>query len=82
METYLTIKELSKQFKISLSSLYRLASEDPSFPAINIGLKKKIIVNQASFHNWMQRKNYKDELIKLPSNTIIFRRRIHETPKY
>jgi len=82
MDEYLTIKEVSKKYKISISSLYKLSKLDPSFPAVNIGLKKKIVVNKSNFIQWINHKNFKEELIRLPSNTIIFRRRIYETTKH
>lgn len=79
MKQYLTIKETSEKYKISKSSLYRLVQNDPTFPAFNIGLRKKVVVDNRRLSNWIKNKNYREELIRLPSNTIIFRRRIHET---
>lgn len=82
MNQFLTLKEVSAIYRISLSSLYRLARDDPGFPAINIGLKKKIVINQTELDQWINRKNFKEDLVRLPSNTIIFRRRIYETTKH
>ncbi len=79
MEKYLSVKETSALLKLSKTSIYRLAKSDPSFPARNVGLKKKIVINRIDLEKWIKNKNIHEELIRLPSNTIIFRRRIHET---
>lgn len=76
-----TIKEISEQFKISKSSLYRLSKEDPSFPAFNIGLKKKIVINVSELKLWIENRNIKEEVIKLPSGTIWIRRKTYEKKK-
>lgn len=82
MNEFLTLKEVSTRYRISLSSLYRLARGDPGFPAINVGVRKKIIINQFELERWISKKNFKEELVRLPSNTIFFRRKIYETTKH
>ncbi len=46
---YATVSEVAREYKISKSSLYRLSKSDPSFPSINIGFKKKLVIDIVKF---------------------------------
>lgn len=72
---YITVKEASKILNISKSTLYKLYENDPTFPAVNIGLKKKIVIHKVKLNKWILNRNYDYELIRLPSNRITFIRR-------
>jgi predicted DNA-binding transcriptional regulator AlpA len=78
---FATIKEISETYKISKSSLYRLSKDDPTFPAFNIGLKKKIVINHTEFKVWIKSRNIKEEIFKLPTGTIYIRRKNYEAKK-
>ncbi|MFT6630092.1 MAG: putative DNA-binding transcriptional regulator AlpA [Bacteriovoracaceae bacterium] len=72
---YFSVKEASQILSVSKSSLYKLFKNDPTFPAVNIGVKKKIVIHKVKLNKWISERNYEIELIRLPSNRITFIRR-------
>jgi predicted DNA-binding transcriptional regulator AlpA len=56
-EYYMNLKEISQKFKISLSMLYRMVNESPSFPVKNVGLKKKFIIKVSDFEQWLEKRS-------------------------
>jgi len=77
MSRKLTIIEVAQQYKISKSTLYRLIKSDPQFPWFNVGEKKKFIILEDQLKRWMFQRSIKQEIIKLPSQTIVIRRFIN-----
>jgi len=75
---YLTVKEASYIYKISPSAIYTLFKNDPTFPAMNVGLKKKIVIDENKLIQWIKTRNLEIDLIRLPSNRITFIRRRNE----
>lgn len=78
MEQMLTIREASLKYRISMSTLYKLIHSDPQFPWNNIGKKKKYILSDPLIKLWLAQRSIKQEIIKLPSQTIIIRRLIND----
>lgn len=74
MDRFLTIKETALRFKVSKSSLYRLIRGDPTFPSRNIGHKKKFVIREADLADWLASRSIREEIIKLPSHTVVIRR--------
>lgn len=56
---FLSIKEVASMYGISLWLLYTHVKSDPSFPVINIGLKKKFVIDPAKFDSWLETKTKK-----------------------
>lgn len=56
---FLTIKEVSNMYGISLWLLYGHRRSDPTFPVINIGIKKKFVIDLLQFEAWLESKNKK-----------------------
>lgn len=77
MNRNLTVREASQKYKISKTTLYRLIRNDPHFPWSNIGEKKKFILSDSLLKRWLAQRSVKQEIIKLPSQTIIIRRFIN-----
>jgi predicted DNA-binding transcriptional regulator AlpA len=77
MDQLITIKEASLKYRISRSSLYRLIRDDPQFPWQNVGAKKKLVVSEILLKRWIAHRSIKQEIIKLPSQTILIRRFIN-----
>lgn len=74
MDRFLTVKDTALKFKVSKSSLYRLIRGDPTFPSRNIGNKKKFVIRESDLTEWLETRSIKEEIIKLPSHTVIIRR--------
>ncbi len=66
---YMSLKEVALKYKISLSLLYRLVHEQPSFPVKNIGLKKKFVVKLSELEQWIEKRSRKERisLTELPT---------------
>lgn len=56
---FLTIKEVSNMYGISLWLLYEHRKTDPKFPIVNIGIKKKFVIEPVQFESWLNSKNKK-----------------------
>lgn len=66
---FLNAKEASVMLGVSVWTIYKLITTDPNFPAHNIGVKKKWVVNRKDLINWMESKTKRRilEKQKLPS---------------
>ncbi len=51
-KVYITLLEAAKKYNMSRISLYRLIKTDPSFPYVNMGLKKKYMICPDDFETW------------------------------
>jgi len=56
---FYSIKEISDMYGISLWLLYEHVKSDPTFPVINIGLKKKFVIDPVQFESWLESKTKK-----------------------
>jgi len=65
---YLSVNELSKEYQMSLRVIYSLIKRDSSFPFVNMGLKKKYMVDREAFETWLFKRTYKEqgEYLKIP----------------
>ncbi len=52
--TFLTVEEVSEMLRVSQWTTYNLIKTDPTFPYLNIGLKKKLVIDRARLEVWMQ----------------------------
>jgi predicted DNA-binding transcriptional regulator AlpA len=50
----LTVKEVSEMLRISQWTVYHLIKTDPSFPSMNVGIKKKFVVRTQELMSWME----------------------------
>jgi hypothetical protein len=66
---YLSVKETASMLGVSHWTIYKLIEFDPTFPAHNIGVKKKFVVNRINLFAWMDSKTKRRALERkrLPS---------------
>lgn len=55
------IKELTRLYGLKLSAIYGLIKTDSSFPAVNVGLKKKYMIDLNNFNKWLEARNEKEK---------------------
>lgn len=55
------IKELMRLYGLKLSAIYGLIRSDSSFPAVNVGLKKKYMIDLNGFNKWLEARNEKQK---------------------
>lgn len=51
--TILTVKEVSEMLRVSQWTVYHLIKTDPTFPSLNVGIKKKFVVKAAELEQWL-----------------------------
>lgn len=51
-----TVKELSRRYGLSLIAVYGLIKTDSSFPAVNVGLRKKYMIDLNKFNQWLDQR--------------------------
>ena len=66
---YLSVKELSKEYKMSLRIIYSLIERDATFPFVNMGFKKKYMIDREAFETWIFKRTYQEqgEYLQVPS---------------
>ncbi len=55
MKRLKTINEISHEFGVSKTILYSQIKTDPTFPVVNIGLKKKYMIDTTSYLAWLKK---------------------------
>lgn len=58
---YLSVKELSKEYQMSLRVIYSLIKREADFPFVNMGLKKKYMVDREAFETWLFKRTYQEQ---------------------
>lgn len=53
--TYISVKDAAQMIGVSPWTLYKMIKEDPTFPAINVGRKKKYVVHLERLNLWLGR---------------------------
>lgn len=51
---YLTIKEAAQMMRLSEWSIYNMIKTDKMFPCLNVGVKKKFVIDRARLTKWLQ----------------------------
>ena len=51
---FLTIREVSQMMRISQWSIYHMIKNDKSFPYLNVGVKKKFIIDREKLATWIK----------------------------
>lgn len=47
-----TVKDLARLYRLSIGAVYSLIKTEPDFPYVNVGLKKKFLIDVAEFETW------------------------------
>lgn len=61
---FISVKAAAEILNLSVWSIYKLIAHDQSFPALNVGLKKKWVIDQKKLIGWVQDKTKKTYLNK------------------
>ena len=66
---FLTVKEFCQEFQVTRSVVYLLITEDPTFPVVNLGFKKKFFINMEEIESWAFKRAYQVQFnnTKVPS---------------
>ncbi len=59
---FLTPKEVAEFMQISYWSVYSLIKKDPKFPALNVGIRKKYVIDRKRLENWIYDRNQRGEV--------------------
>lgn len=65
-----TVKELAAHYGLNIGTIYSLIKTEPDFPYINVGIKKKFMVDLIQFEAWINKRTEKQkhEYFKIPSS--------------
>lgn len=55
--TILTVKEVSEMLRVSQWTIYHLIKTDPTFPSLNVGIKKKFVVRAEELERWLAQRS-------------------------
>jgi len=58
---FLSVKEISEEYSMSLRVIYNLIKTDPTFPYINMGVKKKLMIDLESFDLWLIKRTLNEQ---------------------
>jgi predicted DNA-binding transcriptional regulator AlpA len=61
LKKYLSIKEIASMYSMSIRVLYNIIKTDPSFPYVNMGVKKKLMIDHEAFETWLMRRTYQEQ---------------------
>ena len=62
---FLNVKEVAAMLGVSKWTIYKLIESDQNFPVLNIGVKKKFVINKNEVLSWMDSKTKRRLLAKL-----------------
>jgi predicted DNA-binding transcriptional regulator AlpA len=74
---FVPIKEIARRYGISGWTLYRFIKTDPSFPYLNVGLRKKFVIRESSFLSWMEERTKRErgKIFHIPSGNELLKRK-------
>lgn len=77
-----TVKELARLYGLTIGSIYAFIQTEPDFPYINVGLKKKFLVDVGQFEIWLadRTKKQKHEHFAIPSAVDLMTAFKNKTP--
>ena len=58
LKKYLSVKEIAFMYSMSIRVLYNLIKTDPNFPYVNMGVKKKLMIDHEAFETWRESSSY------------------------
>lgn len=74
---FLSIKEVADRYGVSDWTIYRFIKTEPTFPYLNVGLKKKFVINEDSFLMWMEERTKRERgrIFHIPSADELLKRK-------
>lgn len=69
------VKTLAKHFRVNIGVIYNLIKTEPDLPYINVGLKKKYMIDVAKFEVWLNErtKMQKHDHFSIPSTVDLMK---------
>lgn len=61
LKKYLSVKEIASMYRMSMRVIYNLIKTDPNFPYVNMGVKKKLMIDHEAFETWLMRRTYQEQ---------------------
>lgn len=58
---FLSVKEISKEYRMSMRVIYNLIKTDSTFPYINMGVKKKLMIDLEAFDLWLVKRTLNEQ---------------------
>jgi hypothetical protein len=58
---YVSVKEIASKYCMGIRVLYNLIKTDPNFPYVNMGVKKKLMIDHEAFETWLMRRTYQEQ---------------------
>jgi hypothetical protein len=76
-DRFVSIKEIASRYRVSDWTLYRFIKTDPTFPYLNVGLKKKFVIDEGAFRIWMEQRTRRERSrhFRIPSGEDLLQRR-------
>ena len=74
---FLSIKEIADRYGVSDWTIYRFIKTEPTFPYLNVGLKKKFVINEDSYLRWVEERTKRERgrIFHIPSADELLKRR-------
>lgn len=70
LSPYLTVKEIAQMMRVSDWTIYNIIKTDRTFPAVNIGLKKRFVIDRERLPIWLEKRTknifLKENFLPLP----------------
>ena len=63
MKRLKSVKQISSEYGISESILYSQIKTDPTFPVVNIGKKKKYLIDSISYIRWLKSRTLSSSIL-------------------
>lgn len=57
-----SIKEVAKMYGISQWLIYHHIKSDPTFPYVNVGIKKRLLIRPEDFDKWLLERSHRQML--------------------
>lgn len=69
------VKALAKHFRVNIGVIYNLIKTEPDFPYINVGLKKKFMIDVVKFEAWLNERTQqqKHDHFSIPSTVDLMK---------
>jgi Helix-turn-helix domain len=61
MSGLVSVQALTEHYGLSKSTLYELIKSDPTFPYVNVGLRKKYMIDGERFEMWLKERTEKQK---------------------
>lgn len=57
----LTVKDLARLYGLKMGAIYEFIKTEPDFPYVNVGVKKKFLIDVSQFETWLMERTKKQK---------------------